>query len=100
MKLYASNLSYNTGDAELNDLFASYGQVTSAIVITDKFTGKSRGFGFVEMPSEEEANASIKSLNNKEVEGRSMSVSVAREKTDRMSSGGGGFNRNSFGKKW
>lgn len=99
MKLYASNLSYNTGDAELNDLFASYGQVTSATVITDKYTGKSRGFGFIEMPSDEEANASIKALNNKEVEGRAMNVSVAREKSERPS-GGSGFSRNSFSKKW
>ncbi len=89
MKIYVSNLSFNTGDAELNQLFAAYGEVASANVITDRETGRSRGFGFVEMGSETEGNAAITGLNEKEVEGRAMNVSVARERSDN------GFNRNS-----
>lgn len=89
MKIYVSNLSYNTGDAELNDLFATHGEVASAKVITDRETGRSRGFGFVEMNSDADANAAIAALNDKEVEGRNMNVSVAREKADN------GFSRNS-----
>lgn len=96
MKLYASNLSYNTGNVELNELFSSYGEVTSANVITDRSTGQSRGFGFVEMTSDAEANAAIKGLNNKEVEGRAMNVSVAREKTE--GTGFNGFSRSRPGR--
>jgi RNA recognition motif-containing protein len=83
MKLYVSNLSFNTGDGELNNLFTPYGAVISAKVITDRETGRSRGFGFVEMQNEAEGQAAIRGLDNKEVEGRQMSVSVAREKTSR-----------------
>lgn len=82
MKLYASNLSYNTGDVELNDLFAPFGEVVSAKVITDRSTGKSRGFGFIEMSSEKEAKAAIDGLSARLVEGRPMAVAIAREKTD------------------
>lgn len=101
MKLYASNLSYNTGNAELNDLFKPFGEVISANVITDRATGQSRGFGFVEMASVTDGNAAIKGLNSKEVEGRQMSVSVAREKNE--GSGYNGFSksrdsRNNYGR--
>lgn len=89
MKIYVSNLSYNTGDAELNDLFANFGEVVSAKVIMDRETGRSRGFGFIEMTSTEEGEAAIQGLNNKEVEGRNMSVSIAREKTNNSYSSGG-----------
>lgn len=92
MKIYVSNLSFNTGDAELKELFAAYGEVASANVITDRETGRSRGFGFVEMGSDDAGNAAIAGLNDKEIEGRNMNVSVARERTDN-----GGFNRNSGG---
>jgi len=103
MNIYVSNLSFNTGDAELSDLFSAYGTVTSVKVITDRETGRSRGFGFVEMPSTEEGQKAISALNNKEVEGRAMSVAEAREKTERSS--GKSFNRNFNGgnsgyKKW
>ncbi len=91
MNIYVSNLSFNTGDAELNALFAGFGEVSSAKVITDRETGRSRGFGFVEMASDEEGNSAISGLNNKEVEGRAMSVSVAREKEKSSSSN---YNRN------
>jgi RNA recognition motif-containing protein len=89
MNIYVSNLSFNTSDAELQDLFSQFGEVASAKVITDRETGRSRGFGFVEMPNDEEGKAAMSGLNNKEVEGRAMSVSVAKEREART--GGGGF---------
>ncbi len=101
MKIYASNLSFNTSDAELNELFSKFGNVESAKVITDRETGRSRGFGFVEMLSDDEAREAIKGLNNKEVEGRAMAVSVAKEKTERSNGGySGGGGRSSGGGRW
>ena len=83
MNMYVSNLSFHTKDDDLKKLFEQFGAVSSAKVISDRETGRSRGFGFVEMDSDTEAEAAIKGLNNKEIEGRAMSVSVAREKTTR-----------------
>lgn len=83
MNVYVSNLSFSTDDDGLRKLFEQFGKVSSARVITDKETGRSRGFGFVEMDSDKEGNTAIKELNNKEIDGRAMSVSVAREKTNR-----------------
>ncbi len=99
--MYVSNLSFNTNDAELNELFSKFGTVSSAKVITDRETGRSRGFGFVEMASDEEGKAAMSELNNKEVEGRAMSVSIAKEKTERSNSGGG-YSGNSGGgnRRW
>ncbi len=96
MNIYVSNLSFNTNDAELQDLFSKFGTVSSAKVITDRETGRSRGFGFVEMPSDDEGKDAMLGLNNKEVEGRAMSVSVAKEREER-SSGGGGYSNNRGG---
>jgi RNA recognition motif-containing protein len=79
--MYVSNLSFHTSDEDLKTLFSQFGAVSSAKVITDRESGKSRGFGFVEMDSDAEAKEAIKGLNNKEIEGRQMSVSVAREKS-------------------
>lgn len=90
MNIYVSNLSFNTSDAELSELFSAFGEVSSAKVITDRETGRSRGFGFVEMPSEDEGKDAMTGLNNKEVEGRAMSVSVAKPREERSSFGGGG----------
>ncbi len=80
MNMYVSNLSFHTTDENLRELFEKFGAVSSAKVITDRESGRSRGFGFVEMSEETEAKAAMQALNNKEVEGRAMSVSVAKEK--------------------
>jgi RNA recognition motif-containing protein len=83
MNMYVSNLSFQTTDESLKKLFEQFGAVSSAKVITDRETGRSRGFAFVEMGSDAEAKEAIKGLNNKEIDGRPMSVSVAREKAPR-----------------
>ena len=83
MNMYVSNLSFQTTEEDLNKLFSQFGSVSSAKIINDRDTGRSRGFAFVEMDSDEEANKAIAGLNNKEVGGRAMSVSVAKpKKTD------------------
>jgi RNA recognition motif-containing protein len=98
MNIYVSNLSFNTNDAELNELFSKFGTVSSAKVILDRETGRSRGFGFVEMPSNDEGKDAMLGLNNKEVEGRAMSVSVAKEREERSSGGSrGGYSNNRGG---
>ena len=83
MNMYVSNLSFHTKDEDLKKLFEQFGTVSSAKVITDRESGQSRGFGFVEMDSDAEAKEAMTGLNNKEIEGRAMSVTVAREKTAR-----------------
>lgn len=77
-KLYVGRLPYATTDEELSELFSAHGTVESAKVITDRDTGRSKGFGFVEMSTEEEAQAAISALNDSEVQGRQIAVSVAR----------------------
>lgn len=79
-KLFVGNISWDATDKDLENLFAEYGEVTSARIITDKISGKSRGFGFVEMSSDEEAQAAIEGLNEKDFMGREISVNVARPK--------------------
>lgn len=83
MNMYVSNLGFHVQEEDLKQLFESFGEVTSAKVIKDRDSGRSRGFGFVEMSSTEQANKAMTSLNNKELEGRLMSVSVARERENR-----------------
>ncbi|MGV3765076.1 MAG: RNA recognition motif domain-containing protein [Chitinophagaceae bacterium] len=100
MNIFVSNLSFNVTDEDLNDFFAEYGEVSSAKVIMDKFTGQSRGFGFVEMSDDEQARKAIAELDGGMVEGRAIRVSEARPREDRPAggggnrNGGGGFNRN------
>jgi len=90
MKIYVGNLSFRTTQQELEDLFTNYGNVQEAAVVTDRETGRSRGFGFVTMPEDGEASAAIEALNGTEVEGRTLTVNEARPKTDRPRGGGGG----------
>ncbi|MBS1760153.1 MAG: RNA-binding protein [Bacteroidetes bacterium] len=97
MNIYAGNLSWNLKDQDLQNLFASHGEVTSAKIVNDKFTGRSKGFGFVEMPNDEQAQAAIAALNGTEVDGRSIVVNESRPKPEGERSGGGGFKKRSFG---
>jgi RNA recognition motif-containing protein len=93
-KLYVGSLAYSIDDTKLKDLFAPVGTVVSAQVIMDRDTNQSKGFGFVEMSSDEEAQAAIKELNGKEIDGRTIMVNEARPKEDRSGGGGGGgYNR-------
>lgn len=90
-KIYVGNLSYNTTSSDLEQLFASHGQVQSAEVISDRATGRSKGFGFVEMGSDEEATAAIAALNGTEHDGRSLTVNEAKPKENKPRGGGGGY---------
>ncbi len=83
MNIYVGNLPYGLTDADLQELFAEHGDVSSASVITDKFSGQSKGFGFVEMPNNSEADAAIKALNDTAVKGRNIKVNQARPRTER-----------------
>jgi RNA recognition motif-containing protein len=90
MNIYVSNLSFNIQDEDLREFFAEYGDVTSAKVITDKFTGKSRGFGFVEMSDDEAAKKAIAELDQASVDNRTIRVQEAKPKEDKPSRSGGG----------
>lgn len=88
MNIYVSNLSYNVQDEDLRSYFAEYGDVSSAKVITDKFTQRSKGFGFVEMPDDEAAKKAIEELDGATVDGRGIKVMIARPKEERPQGGG------------
>ena len=90
-KLFVGNLSWTTTDGILQDAFGPYGTVTEAAVMMDKFTGKSRGFAFVTMGTPDEAEAAVKGMDGKEIDGRAVRVSIARPKEDRPAGGGGGY---------
>jgi RNA recognition motif-containing protein len=90
-KIYVGNLPWSTTSAELEQMFAEHGQVRSAEVISDRETGRSRGFGFVEMETEEGMNAAVQALNGKDMGGRPLTVNEARERTPRSGGGGGGY---------
>ena len=102
MNIYVSNLGFNVQDEDLRDFFAPYGEITSAKIITDRETGKSRGFGFVEMPNDAEAKKAIAELDQAMVEGRAIKVVEARPKEDKpqrknfssRNDRGGGYNKN------
>ncbi|HJZ58950.1 MAG TPA: RNA-binding protein [Gemmataceae bacterium] len=98
-KLYVGNLAYGVTDAQLQELFAPYGSVQLAQVIMDRDTGRSKGFGFVEMGSDQEAQAAITGMNGQMVDGRSLTVNEAKPKEDRPRGGGGygGGGRGGYG---
>lgn len=102
MNIYVSNLSFNVQDEDLRSYFAEYGDVSSAKVITDKFTQRSKGFGFVEMPDDTAAQKAIEELDGATVDGRNIKVMVARPKEERPSNGGGnrGGNRSFSNSRW
>ena len=95
MNIYVGNISWNLKDQDLANLFASYGEVTSAKIVTDKFTNRSKGFGFVEMSDDAAAQAAIAALNGSEVDGRNIVVNESHPKPE--GGGGGGFKKRSFG---
>ena len=90
-KLYVGNLSFNTSTQDLETMFAEVGTVQSANLIEDRETGRSRGFGFVEMSSKEEAQAAIAAFDGKEIDGRNLKVNEAKPREDRGGNGGGGY---------
>jgi RNA recognition motif-containing protein len=103
MNIYVSNLNFSTSSESLQELFAGFGEVTSAKIITDRETGRSRGFGFVEMTDDSEGQNAISELNETDFEGKTIGVNIARPKTERSSGGynnrggnGGGYNRNRY----
>ncbi len=101
--LYVGNLSYNVAEKDLEDLFSAYGEVVSANVITDRQTGRPRGFGFVEMKSQEDAQKAIESLDGKEFMGRNLTVNIAKPRNEGSRGGGGGGGRdrgNRRGPRW
>ena len=97
MKLYVGNLSFNTSGDDLQELFSQAGTVESATVVEDRETGRSRGFGFVEMATNEEGQAAIQQFNGKEFNGRNLTVNEARPRADRGGRGGGGGGRGGYG---
>ena len=101
MNIYVGNLSFDETEDSLEQAFAAHGEVTSARIITDRFSGRSRGFGFVEMPNQGEAEAAIAALNGRELSGRALTVNEARPREDRGGrGGGGGFGGGGGGGRW
>lgn len=97
MNIYVGNLSREVIEDDLRQAFEAFGQITSVNIIKDKFSGQSRGFGFVEMPGRAEAQAAITGLNGKELKGRTLSVNEARPQSERREGGGGGGSRGGRG---
>lgn len=91
MNIYVAHLSWGTKSESLQELFSQFGEVTSANVITDRETGRSRGFGFVEMPNDAEGQAAIDALNNTQFEGQTIGVNVAKPREERPAGGRGGY---------
>src|SRR5580692_10168296 len=96
-KLYVGNLSYTVDSSELEQLFSPHGQVVSAQIINDRDTGRSKGFGFVEMSTDEEAQAAVAALNGQQHGGRALTVNEARPREERGGGGGGGGGRGGYG---
>ena len=91
MNIYVGNISRTATEQDLKEAFEAFGAVQTASIIKDKFSGDSRGFGFVEMPNKEEAEKAIAGMNGKDLKGRALTVNEARARTDRPRTGGGGF---------
>ena len=89
MNIYVGNLPFNMGEEDLKEIFEEYGEVSSVKIINDKFTGRSKGFGFVEMDSDDEANNAIKELNNAEISGRNIKVNESKPRPAESRGGGG-----------
>ena len=100
LNIYVGNLSFDTSEQELKTAFASYGAVTSAHIATDRDTGRNRGFGFVEMASQTEAQAAIAGLNGSDLHGRSLTVNQARPREAGGSGSGNRSNQNGGGSRW
>jgi RNA recognition motif-containing protein len=98
-KLYVGNLSYKTTDEELSAFFAPFGTVTSAQVVTDRYSGQSRGFGFVEIEGDEDAQKAISALDGQSLDGRALMVNVSRPREGGNRSGGGGSDRSGGGER-
>jgi RNA recognition motif-containing protein len=98
MKIYVGNLSFEASDQDLKDAFGAHGQVETATIVKDSYSGRSRGFGFVEMPNEAEARAAITALNGKEIKGRAVKVNEAISKSDGRRGEGGGRGRGGYGR--
>lgn len=96
-KLYVGNLDYNVVQEDLQDIFSQYGEVLDAVVINDRETGRSKGFGFVELADDEDANKAIEDLNGKEFSGRNLVVNEAKPRESRGGGGGGGRGRGGYG---
>ena len=97
MNIYVGNLAREVTEDDLREAFAVFGQVNTATIIKDRFSGESRGFGFVEMPSKNEAQTAIDEMNDKDLKGRTINVNEARPKTNRGGGGGGGRRRGGSG---
>lgn len=97
MRIYVGNLGYDTTEEELREAFSEYGQVASVTVISDRETGQSRGFGFVEMPSQSEGQAAINAMNGRQLGSRELKVNEARPREERGGGGGGGGGRRQGG---
>jgi len=100
MNIYVGNLSYEATDGTIREVFESFGSVISARVIKDKYTGQSRGFGFVEMPAQSQAQTAIKSLNGRELLGKAISVNEARARADQGRTGGGRMDYSGRGNRY
>lgn len=94
MNIYCGNLPYNVVEEDLKEIFEEYGEITSVKIINDKLTGRSKGFGFVEMENDDEARKAIEELNNAELSGRNIKVNESRPKSNDSRGGGGGGRRN------
>ena len=100
MNIYVGNLPWDLSEEDLREAFATFGEVDTAKIVQDKFSGRSRGFGFVEMPNKEEGTAAISGMNEKDLKGRAIKVNEARPRTENRRPGGGGFGGGGGGRRY